>query len=249
MLKPRIDDLKTMIFIIMAMFLLVFVSFVGAQTEFAIEDYKTATPTTTVVSYESLRKLIGTSDIYNNSITNDKLAEPVSIANGGTGKTTAAEALAALGGASLNGSSTVAFNASTINGVAPLTANEKTQALVGSTTVNFLAKDLTATYFISLSKTLSPISASSVVTFTELGAVNASTHAGLLYVQNSSNGDTTILSLANASTTFVVGDTQIGVTKDEDTNINVYVESGYVRIQNTYTSAANVRVLYVGAKY
>src|SRR5574343_1111741 len=33
------------------------------------------------------------------SVTNAKLAEPVSVANGGTGKTTAAEALAALGGA------------------------------------------------------------------------------------------------------------------------------------------------------
>jgi hypothetical protein len=66
------------------------------------------------------------------SVTNAKLAEPVSVANGGTGKTTAAEALAALGGASLNGSSTVAFNASTLNGVAPLTAAEKTQALMGS---------------------------------------------------------------------------------------------------------------------
>lgn len=125
MLKPRIDDLKTMIFIIVAMFLLVFVSFVGAQTEFTIEDHKTATPTTTVVSYESLRKLIGTSDIYNNSITNDKLAEPVSIANGGTGKTTAAEALAALG-------------------TQPWTAGEKTQALNGSMSVDFVAQKITS---------------------------------------------------------------------------------------------------------
>jgi hypothetical protein len=45
------------------------------------------------------------------SVTNAKLAEPVSVANGGTGKTTAAEGLAALGGASLNGSSTVDFAA------------------------------------------------------------------------------------------------------------------------------------------
>jgi hypothetical protein len=67
---------------------------------------------------------------------------PVPVANGGTGKTTAAEALAALGGASLNGSSTVAFNASTINGVAPLTDAEKTQALVGNPTVDFLARHI-----------------------------------------------------------------------------------------------------------
>jgi hypothetical protein len=69
---------------------------------------------------------------------------PVPVANGGTGATTAAAGLAALGGASLNGSSTVAFNASTINGVAPLTAAEKTQALVGSSTVDFYGKDIFA---------------------------------------------------------------------------------------------------------
>jgi hypothetical protein len=69
---------------------------------------------------------------------------PVPVANGGTGKTTAAEGLEALGGASLNGSSTVAFNASIINGVAPLTAAEKTQALVGLNTIDFSAKNLNA---------------------------------------------------------------------------------------------------------
>jgi hypothetical protein len=86
---------------------------------------------------------VTTDSIADGSITNDKLAEPVSVANGGTGKTTAAAGLAALGGASLNGSSTVAFNASTINGVAPLTANEKTQALVGSSTVSHTAQNYT----------------------------------------------------------------------------------------------------------
>jgi len=87
--------------------------------------------------------VVGSSGISDGSVTNAKLAEPVSVANGGTGKTTAAEALAALGGASLNGSSTVAFNASTINGVVPLTAAEKTQALVGSSTVDFQAQNIT----------------------------------------------------------------------------------------------------------
>lgn len=88
--------------------------------------------------------IVGSSGISDGSVTNAKLAEPISVANGGTGKTTAAEALSALGGASLNGSSTVAFNALTINGVAPLTAAEKTQALVGSSTVDFLAQKVTA---------------------------------------------------------------------------------------------------------
>jgi hypothetical protein len=55
--------------------------------------------------------VVGSSGISDGSVTNAKLAEPVSVANGGTGKTTAAEALAALGGASLNGSSTVDFAA------------------------------------------------------------------------------------------------------------------------------------------
>jgi hypothetical protein len=59
---------------------------------------------------------VTTDSIADGSITNDKLAEPVSVANGGTGKTTAAEGLAALGGASLNGSSTVDFNTKKIYG-------------------------------------------------------------------------------------------------------------------------------------
>jgi hypothetical protein len=59
--------------------------------------------------------IVGSSGISDGSVTNAKLAEPVSIANGGTGATTAEAGLAALGGASLNGSSTVAFNASIYN--------------------------------------------------------------------------------------------------------------------------------------
>jgi hypothetical protein len=57
----------------------------------------------------------GITGIANGSVTNAKLAEPVAIEKGGTGKTTAAAGLAALGGASLNGSSTVPFNASIYN--------------------------------------------------------------------------------------------------------------------------------------
>jgi hypothetical protein len=49
------------------------------------------------------------------NLTNIASGSALGVANGGTGKTTAAEALAALGGASLNGSSTVAFNASIYN--------------------------------------------------------------------------------------------------------------------------------------
>jgi hypothetical protein len=75
-----------------------------------------ASDTTEVVDLRYPQKVpedssVTTDSIADGSITNDKLAEPVSVANGGTGKTTAAEALAALGGASLNGSSTVEFNA------------------------------------------------------------------------------------------------------------------------------------------
>ena len=44
---------------------------------------------------------------------------PVPVANGGTGATTAAAGLAALGGASLNGSSTVAFAAKTLKVTSP----------------------------------------------------------------------------------------------------------------------------------
>jgi hypothetical protein len=49
------------------------------------------------------------------NLTNITSGSALAVANGGTGKTTAAEALAALGGASLNGSSTVAFHASIYN--------------------------------------------------------------------------------------------------------------------------------------
>lgn len=48
-------------------------------------------------------------------LTNIASGSALGVANGGTGATTAAEALAALGGASLNGSSTVAFHASIYN--------------------------------------------------------------------------------------------------------------------------------------
>jgi hypothetical protein len=54
------------------------------------------------------------------NLTNITSGSALGVANGGTGKTTAAEARAALGGASLNGSSTVAFNALTLNGVSHL---------------------------------------------------------------------------------------------------------------------------------
>jgi len=80
-----------------------------------------ASDTTEVVDLRYPQKVpedasVTTDSIADGSITNDKLAEPVSVANGGTGKTTEAEALAALGGASLNGSSTVDFNTKKIYG-------------------------------------------------------------------------------------------------------------------------------------
>jgi hypothetical protein len=50
------------------------------------------------------------------NLTNITSGSALSVANGGTGKTTAAEGLAALGGASLNGSSTVDFNTKKIYG-------------------------------------------------------------------------------------------------------------------------------------
>jgi hypothetical protein len=87
-----------------------------------------ASDTTEVVDLRYPQKVpeddsVTTDSIADGSITNDKLAEPVSVANGGTGKTTAAAGLAALGGASLNGSSTVDFQAEDLNvaGVATFT--------------------------------------------------------------------------------------------------------------------------------
>jgi hypothetical protein len=79
-----------------------------------------ASDTTEVVDLRYPQKVpedssVTTDSIADGSITNDKLAEPVSVTNGGHGKTTAAEGLAALGGASLNGSSTVDFSARAIS--------------------------------------------------------------------------------------------------------------------------------------
>jgi hypothetical protein len=78
-----------------------------------------ASDTTEVVDLQYPQKVpedasVTTDSIADGSITNAKLAEPVSVANGGTGKTTAAAGLAALGGASLNGSPTINFSAASI---------------------------------------------------------------------------------------------------------------------------------------
>lgn len=53
---------------------------------------------------------VGGADVASLSSTGLSLGTPLSVANGGTGATTAAAGLAALGGASLNGSSTVDFS-------------------------------------------------------------------------------------------------------------------------------------------
>jgi hypothetical protein len=57
---------------------------------------------------------------------------PVPVANGGTGKTTAAEALAALGGASLNGSSTVNFTAKNASFTGDIDVAGKVKATTGT---------------------------------------------------------------------------------------------------------------------
>jgi hypothetical protein len=107
-----------------------------------------ASDTTEVVDLRYPQKVpedasVTTDSIEDGSITNDKLAEPVSVANGGTGKTTAAEALAALGGASLNGSSTVDFLTEDLNvaGVATFTGFVK----LGDAATGIKMKVLTGT--------------------------------------------------------------------------------------------------------
>ena len=70
------------------------------------------------------------------SVTNDKLAEPISVANGGTGATTAAAGLVALGGASLNGSSTVDFAAANVGAATLGVTGHSTLKTVSATTLD-----------------------------------------------------------------------------------------------------------------
>jgi hypothetical protein len=82
-----------------------------------------------------------------------------------------------------------------------------------------------------------------------MGTVNWLSHSGYIAVVNNSNGDQTLISLIAGTLAVVGGSSQIGVTKDEATNINVYIESNVLKIQNTYGTAQNVKVLFWGASF
>ena len=85
------------------------------------------------------------------SSTGLSLASPLAVANGGTGATTAAAGLAALGGASLNGSSTVAFSASTLNSVTLLTSGGSTP-IADSGSITMQLNPITNSGFLSVTQ-------------------------------------------------------------------------------------------------
>ncbi len=180
----------------------------------------------------------------------------IPVANGGTGATTAAEGLAALGGASLNGSSTVAFNALTINGVTPLTAAEKTQALVGSTTVDFLANEITAVEApnnVAVRRRYSTASGhlfgnfwmsdnriASITTMLDITSLSSADmrllsdtdNSAEFWVPYSSHSTTSIIKWQNANNKF-------STEKDNAGTVNIYYDSGW-NIQNKTGSGVTI---------
>lgn len=144
---------------------------------------------------------------------------PVPVANGGTGATTAAAGLAALGGASLNGSSTVDFN------VRSLTQHMGTRTLVTTQHRATVANNATTA-------------------FTGVGTISAST-GGILHVVVS-GGNSTIF-VISAETTSVIGNSAtLSATKDAVGSINVYVESGVIYVQNKLGADRNLQLIFRG---
>jgi hypothetical protein len=75
---------------------------------------------------------------------------------------------------------------------------------------------------------------------------------GTLYLYSSSFGDTTPNAVAQfrlhyGATTLIEGVTTIwSNTKDTASKINVYVDGGYVRIQNNYSLARSINCSFLG---
>jgi|GEM_PF-6032552 len=171
-----------------------------------------------------------------------------SVSGLGTMSTQAADNVAITGGVA---------SLTTLNGVAPMTAAEKTQALVGLNTIDFAAKSITA-------------SAASIIQ----GGVTAKGAAGLgaqsvkAYYNSIANGGATATVVAAPTFTAVIminvngsatanaklwlSGTVLTVeqnamaaifsnTKDTAGHVNMYVEGGNLVLQNNWTGAAGCR--------
>lgn len=194
-----------------------------------------ASDTTEVVDLRYPQKVpedasVTTDSIADDSITNDKLAEPISVANGGTGKTTAAEALAALGGASLNGSSTVGFAARSY--ALPIVGAYSYVEI--ATSVASLATNTTAIFNIC-----GDIGVSSERAPT--GFVIVGVPDGPYLDEVTVSGNVTALLRASSSV--------VSATKDTANRVNVYFEGGKLVVQNKLAfNAANLFVIFRGVR-
>jgi len=168
---------------------------------------------------------------------------PVPIANGGTGATSAATGLAALGGAALNGNIAVPFSASTINGVAPLTAAEKTQALVGSSTVDFNAKfvDTTMpynagyTWFKCITRGFGNMPAGTIADNASISIPITGNFpsVGYMIITCTSSGRGAMFFFSGTTVAIIAQETtEYTVTKGTDNKTNVYIENGKLYIEN-----------------
>ncbi|NCU30061.1 hypothetical protein EOM60_05695 [Candidatus Saccharibacteria bacterium] len=156
---------------------------------------------------------------------------PVPIANGGTGATSAATGLAALGGASLNGSSAVDFavKALTIHNTTaqlksgPFTATTKSMSLLGNANAT----------------------AGSSGT---LIAVGSGRVAGHLYVIDYAGGValTGAFLFVGQTLTKLAGDASLTATKDNASTLNIYYESGVLVWQNNRASTRYPAALFTG---
>lgn len=190
-----------------------------------------ASDTTEVVDLRYPQKVpedasVTTDSIADGSITNDKLAEPVSVANGGTGKTTAAEALAALGGASLNGSSTVDFSAK---------VSSRNPGAVSGVTEQEV--ELSADEIISLGDAI-PTAPSTY----QNGILEIYDFSVVRFALFNLRGGQEVTDEILDSADF------FSVTKDTPFSVNVYFEGTTVKIQNKRTSTATLLLSYRGLR-
>lgn len=110
------------------------------------------------------------------------------------------------------------------------------------------ATKLSSTRYMTVGQEFYPITASGgIATFTALGSVSA-TAVGHLYVTNVSSGHNAILYITESAVTKVAGNAAITHAKGTSSSINVYVEGGYVMIQNNISSNRNVAISYSGMK-
>lgn len=142
------------------------------------------------------------------NLTNITSGSALGVANGGTGKTTAAEALAALGGASLNGSSTVDFLARKV------TVGNTTKKIISGTEYFEMAPD-------------------AVVVSSVIGSILVSGIVGRAFIYDGFYTQGAIIDIYGKNPA-ITGQTNnlFSAAKDNANTINVYYEGTEIKIQN-----------------